>query len=162
MTSQAPLWISLIIGAFSFGVSLVALLVTQRSLEPAFAFVALAGFAGTAWAFGELSTVYDRFDVMLWGLGFAAATFAGGYALASTLLASLANRPAELLPPVDLATDTGNAALVIVGDVDPEEYEPRSTAADLDRLSDEGLLDVSIAVLPFLFFAQKARYRAVG
>jgi sirohydrochlorin ferrochelatase len=51
---------------------------------------------------------------------------------------------------------------VIVGDIDPEEYDERSTATDLDRLSEEGLLEVSIAILPFLFFAQKARYRAVG
>ena len=162
MTSQAPVWISLVVGAFTFGVSLVAMLVARRTLEPAFAVVALAGFAGAAWAFGELSIAYDSFDIMLWGLGFAVATFAGGYALASTLLASLALHPSPLEPPVELPVDTGMAALVVVGDVDPEEYDERSTATDLDRLSDEGLLEVSIAILPFLFFAQKARYRAIG
>jgi len=162
VTPQAPLWISLIIGAFTFGVSLVAILIARRSLEPAFATVALAGFGGAAWAFGEISIVYDRFDVMLWGLGFALAAFAGGYALASTLLASLALHPQSLDAPDELPPDVGAAALVIVGDVDPEHYDERATATDLDRLSDEGLLEVSIAILPFLFFAQKARYRAVG
>jgi protoheme ferro-lyase len=162
VTSQAPVWISLVVGAFTFGVSLVAILVARRSLEPAFAVVALSGFAGGAWAFGELSIAYDRFDIMLWGLGFAVATFAGGYALASTLLASLAMKLPELEAPVELPADIGTTALVVVGDIDPEEYEERSTATDLNRLSEEGLLEVSIAILPFLFFAQKARYRAVG
>lgn len=162
MTSQAPLWVSLIIGAFTFGVAFVAILIARRSLEPAFAVVSLAGFGSAAWAFGSLSSVYDRFDVMLWGLGFAVAAFAGGYALASTLLASLALRPSDFNPPEELPTDNGAAALVIVGDVDPAEYDERLTASELDNLSEEGLLEVSIAILPFLFFAQKARYRAVG
>ena len=162
MTSQAPLWISLIVGAFVFGTALVGILVARRSLEPAFATVALAGFAGAAWAFGEISIVYDRFDVMLWGLGFAVAAFAGGYALTSTLLASLADHPPQPEPFRGTPESRDMAALIVLADIDPEEYDERATSADLDRLSDEGLLTVSIAILPFLFFAQKARYRAVG
>ena len=93
MAPHTALWISLVVGAVLFGVSLVAILVSRRSLEPVFAALALAAFACAAWAFGELSIVYDRFDVLLWALAFGVAAFAGGYALASTLLASLASRP---------------------------------------------------------------------
>ncbi len=162
MISTAALWTSLIAGAVLFGATLVGILVARRSLEPVFAAAALGSFAGAAWAFGELSTVYDRFDILLWALAFGLAAFAGGYALASTLLASIATRPPRLVLPAQLPPDHGAAALIVLGDVDSEDYDERATASDLDRLSEEGLLAVSIAILPFLFFAQKARYRAVG
>jgi protoheme ferro-lyase len=156
------LWITLIVGAVLFGVALVGILVSRRLLEPVFATGALAAFASAAWAFGELSIAYDKFDVLLWALVFGIAAFAGGYALASTSLASLASHPRRLAAPTTLPPDSGAAAVVLLGDVDPDEYDERWTAADLDKLSEEGLLHVSIAILPFLFFAQKARYRAVG
>lgn len=162
MGPNATLWIPLIAGAVLFGAALVGILVVRRSLEPVFGVAALAAFACAAWAFGELSIVYDRFDVLLWALAFGVAAFAGGYALASTLLASIAARPRRLVPPTSLPADPGAAALIVLGEVDPDAYDERSTAADLDRLTEEGLLTVSIAILPFLFFAQKARYRAVG
>lgn len=162
MAPHAALWASLVIGAILFGVSLVGILVSRRSLEPVFAATALGAFACAAWAFAELSIVYDRLDVLFWALGFGVAAFAGGYALASTLLASLAAHPARLAPPSTLPPDRGFGAVILLGDVDPDEYDERWTAADLEKLSAEGLLHVSIAILPFLFFAQKARYRAVG
>ncbi len=162
ITPHPALWASLIVGAVLFGVSLVAILVSRRSLEPVFAVAGLVAFGVAAWAFGEISIVYDRFEVLLYALAFGVAAFAGGYALASTLLASIASHPRRLSTPNSLPADTGTAAAVLLGDVDPDVYDERWTAADLDRLSDEGLLHVSIAILPFLFFAQKARYRAVG
>jgi hypothetical protein len=162
VTPHPSLWVSLIAGAVLFGASLVAILVARRSLEPVFAVVGLVAFGVAAWAFGQLSIVYDRFDVLFYALGFGIAAFAGGYALASTLLASLASHPRRLTAPTTLPSDPGTAAVLLLGDVDPDVYDERWTAADLDKLSDEGLLHVSIAILPFLFFAQKARYRAVG
>ncbi len=162
VSPQPALWISLVTGAVLFGASLVAILVARRSLEPVFAGLGLVAFGVAAWAFGEISIAYDRFDVLLYALGFGVAGFAGGYSLASTLLASLATRPRRLTPPVKLPPDSGQPAVLLLGDVDPDVYDERWTASDLDKLSDEGLLHVSIAILPFLFFAQKARYRAVG
>ena len=162
MVPNAALWTTLIIGAVAFGATVVAILVSHRSLEPIFAVAALLSFGSAAWAFGEISIAYDRFAVLLWALAFGVAAFSGGYALASTLLASIASRHRRLAPPALLPHDRGAAALIVLGDIDPHTYDERSTAADLERLSDEGLLNVSIAILPFLFFAQKARYRAVG
>lgn len=162
MAQHSSLWVTLIIGAVLFGVSLVGILVSRRPLEPVFATAALAAFGCAAWAFAELSIAYDRFDVLMWALAFGVAGFAGGYALASTLLASLAAHPRELTVPPSLPPDPGGSAVILLGDVDPDEYDERWTAADLEKLAEEGLLHVSIAILPFLFFAQKARYRAVG
>jgi protoheme ferro-lyase len=162
VAQHASLWIVLIVGAILFGVALVGILVSRRTLEPVFATAALGAFACAAWAFGELSIVYDRFDVLLWALVFGVAAFGGGYALASTLLSTIAAHPRRLAAPIQLPDDTGTTAVILLGDVDPDVYDERWTAADLDKLSDEGLLHVSIPILPFLFFAQKARYRAVG
>lgn len=162
MAPHLALWVSLIVGAVLFGVSLVGILVSRRTLEPVFATSALASFACAAWAFGELSIAYDRFDVLLWAVAFGVAAFAGGYALASTLLASVASFTHRLSAPTSLPPDLGTAAVVLLGDVDPDVYDERWTASDLEKLAEEGLLHVSIAILPFLFFAQKARYRAVG
>jgi len=162
VTPHPALWIALILGAVGFGVALVAILVSRRSLEPVFGAVGLGAFACAAWAFGEISVAYDRFDVLLWALGFGIAAFAGGYALASTLLASIAARPRKMVAPHALPADKGSCAVILLGDVDPDTYDERWTAADLEKLAEEGLLHVSIAILPFLFFAQKARYRAVG
>lgn len=162
MAPYPSLWLSLIIGAVLFGVALVAILVSRRSLEPVFAVVALLAFGCAAWAFGEISIAYDRFDVLVWAVGFGVAAFAGGYALASTLLASVASYTRRLTAPSSLPPDPGTAALLLLGDVDPDVYDERWTASDLEKLSEEGLLHVSIAILPFLFFAQKSRYRAVG
>jgi hypothetical protein len=58
--------------------------------------------------------------------------------------------------------DIGTPAVLLVATVEAESYDPRETAAMLQSLSEEGLLDASIGVLPFLFFAQKARYRVVA
>ncbi|NTU71556.1 MAG: hypothetical protein HGB10_07045 [Coriobacteriia bacterium] len=162
MTQNAPYWITLVAAAIVFGAAFVAILVARRSLESVFVAASIIAFAFAGWAFGELSVAYDRFDVLLWALGFGAAAFCGGYALASTLLASLATKTRRLVRPTTLPDDPGASAVVLVGAIDPDVYDERWTAVELDRLSEEGLLHVSVAILPFLFFAQKARYRAVG
>ena len=99
---------------------------------------------------------------MLYALTFAVAAAVGGYALASTLLGLLARRESATLLGVELGPDSGQAALVILGEDEPASYDEGATATALDRLSDEGLLHASITILPFLFMAQKARYRAAG
>ena len=126
MTPHPSLWVSLIVGAVLFGASLVGILVARRSLEPVFAVVGLAAFGVAAWAFGELSIVYDRFDVLVYALAFGVAAFAGGYALASTLLASLASHPRRLTAPTHacLRTPAPRQSLLL-GDVEPDDYDER-------------------------------------
>ena len=160
---QIPgMWTTLIVGAFLTGACMVAVLVTRRSAERLFGVAGIAAFFSAAWAFGLLSEAYARLDAVLYAVAFAIAAATGGYALASTLLGMLSRptrTPAELSA---LPADTREAALVILGDDEPTQYDERATATALDHLADEGLLHASIAILPFLFMAQKARYRAVG
>jgi protoheme ferro-lyase len=154
-------WVMLIAGALVTGAALVGVLVSRQGDEPLFGVIGLAGFAASAWAFGLITVTYDRLDAITYAFVFALASLAGGYALMSTLLGMLASHRATQRPG-DLPADVGSAAVLVLGEVEPPNYSPRETAAALDQLAEEGLLNASVGVLPFLFMAQKTRYRAAG
>ena len=154
MSNTIIMWVALVAGAVCTGASFVGILVSPRSREPLFAAGGLASFVACAWGFGAITSAYDRLDAIVYAFIFGLAGIAGGYALASTLLSS---RVVD-----DVPDGLPTTAVLILGEVEPVEYSPRSTAAALDRLADEGLLTASIGVLPFLFMAQKTRYRAAG
>lgn len=162
MTQAADIWIALVGGGIIAGAALVAVLVSQRSFEPLFGVLALGGFAFAVWGFGAVSSTYDRLDAVGYALVFGLAGTAGGYALASTLLGTLATRARPMSPDLMAAPSTSSAMVLVLAEVEPARYSPAETAAALEELSEEGLLEASIAVLPFLFMAQKTRYRAAG
>ena len=64
--------------------------------------------------------------------------------------------------PKSLPLGDSTPAIVLLSELEPAAYSARATAAALDDLAEEGLLEASIWVLPFLFMAQKTRYRAAG
>ena len=164
MTDTALIWIALVIGAVGTGASFVGILVARRSAESLYAATGLLSFLLCAWGFGAVTVAYDRLDAIVYAFIFGLAGIGGGYALVSTLLGWLAQHERSL-PAPDAASqpeDPGVAAVLVLGEVDPPTYSPRETAAALERLSEEGLLKASIGVLPFLFMAQKTRYRAAG
>lgn len=162
MSNIIAIWVALVCGAVCTGASFVGILVARRSVEPLFALTGLASFVSCAWAFGTVTVAYDRLDAIVYAFIFGLAGIAGGYALVSTLLSALAlhDRVAQLAN--DLPDDIGTAAVLLLSEVEPTEYSPRATAAALEGLAGEGLLSASIGVLPFLFMAQKTRYRAAG
>lgn len=164
MASSALIWVAIVVGAIGTGASFVGILVARRSLEGLFALVGLCFFVLCAWGFGGVTVAYDRLDAIIYAFIFALAGIAGGYALVSTLLGWLASRARIGVPslPDTQPTDSDATAVLVLGEVDPPAYSPIATAAALEDLADEGLLRASIGVLPFLFMAQKTRYRAAG
>jgi hypothetical protein len=78
------------------------------------------------------------------------------------LLSWLSTRDRPTALPQQLEPDRSTSAIFVLGEVEPPQYSPQATAAALEDLADEGLLSASIGVLPFLFMAQKTRYRAAG
>ena len=160
---QATLsWIALVSGALATGAALVGLLVVRRTSELLVAATGFLAFALSSGAFISLVNHYGRFDAMLFGFAFIVASVGGGYALASSALDRLAREPAALAP-LEAPPETGSGpAVVVVSCVESPAYEPEATATLLQTLTDEGLIDASMGALPFLFFAQKARYRAIG
>jgi protoheme ferro-lyase len=164
VTQSAFIWIALVVGAIGTGASLVGILVSRRSLEGFFALLGLFFFVACSWGFGGVTLTYDRLDAVIYALVFALAGIIGGYALISTLLGWLARRAgtgAHTIP-IPLPDDVGKTAVLVLSEVEPADYSPAATAAALEDLAEEGLLSASVGVLPFLFMAQKTRYRAAG
>jgi protoheme ferro-lyase len=52
--------------------------------------------------------------------------------------------------------------VLLLANVEPPTYSASATAAVLSELAEEGYLDASVGAMPLLFFAQKARYNAIG
>jgi Ferrochelatase len=164
VADDALIWIALVVGAVGTGASFVGILVAKRSLEGLIALVGLVFFAVCAWGFGGVTLAYDRFDAIVYAIAFTFAGIFGGYALISTLLGRFAKRAHSGVPSASSSLPEGQSgfAVLVLGEVEPPLYSPAATAAALEDLADEGLLKASIGVLPFLFMAQKTRYRAAG
>lgn len=161
MPAYALVWLTLLAGGVAIGASFVCILVVRRWLEPGAAMLGMAGVTAAVYAFNHIANVYQRMDALLYALGFAIASAAGGYALAASLLDKLAHAD----KPVSLPESTPagrRSAIIVLACVEPQEYDPSATAEMLVKLQSEDLLDASFTVIPFIFTATKARYRAVG
>lgn len=156
------LWIALVGGSLVTGASLVGVLVLKRSLEPLIALVGLLAFVAASGAFISISGYYGSVSAVLYGFAFIIASAGGGYALASSLLDRFVGEPVSVAQLTEGHRPHAGPAAVVACCIEPQCYEPSATAGMLQMLTDEGLLDASMGALPFVFFAQKARYRAVG
>lgn len=161
MDARTLAWIGMLIGSLLGGASAVAVLAAPRRLEPAALLAGLIGSAGAGMAFVRLSTMYARPDAALWGLAILLAALGGGWALAASLLEGL-GRTSGLSTTPEPGDSVEGVAVIIVACVEPATYSPSDTAAAIRDLTDDQLLETSLGTLPFFFFAQKARYRAVG
>jgi sirohydrochlorin ferrochelatase len=155
-------WLALVAGSVLTGLSIVALLIAERAFEPVAAVASLLGFVVASWGFALIVISYPGADAIGYAALFGIAGAAGGFALASTLLAHIAFRSKPPRVPETLPDATESPAILLLSELEPVTYSARSTAAALEDLADEGLLAASIWVLPFLFMAQKTRYRAAG
>ncbi len=157
-----PHWIAVFGGGLAVGVAVVGLLTVNKSKEP-LAFLLGAGgvFAGTWGLLGVIGT-YERADLVVAAVGLSLASFGGGYALASTLvplLSSSRGRCAlpEMVDPID-----PRPAVVVIAIVEPEHYRLSAITSELERLAAAGMPEATMGIMPFLYAAQKARYRAIG
>lgn len=152
-------WIALAICGLVTGAGIVGLLVLPQLMTPVPALACLASFAASVWLFGEISGEYQTVAGPLAAFVIMLAAVACGYALASTLLERL-DRPNRV---VTLPSPTGSdTALIVLACAEPESYAPTLVAAELAELAEEGTVELGIGVTPFIFAAQKARYRAAG
>ncbi len=155
-------WGTIFIGGLTVGTSVVGLLVVSRGREPLLLFLAIAGIVGGAWGIIEVVDAYGQANVTLAALGLSVGSVGGGYALASALLPYLAaRRSTPELPDTFDDTVSGPLAL-IVAQIEPEHYRPSAIAQELERLAAAGLPEATLGIAPFLYAAQKARYRALG
>lgn len=161
MNQLALTWTLLVLTALATGASLVAVLVANRMLELPLAFMGIVTLGVNGYLLINLPAVTQAPASLIWGVAISLGAAAGGYGLAASLLqtaASATARPAARPP----AQPSEEPAVILAACTEPIGYSVRETAQMLQLLADEGLLDVSLAVLPLLFFAQKTRYRVAG
>jgi len=157
------LWATVFASSMSTGVALVVLLTAKRSKEPIAVLSALVTIGLTTWAIAHLLNEYGRFEIGLYAGFLAVAAAAGGYGLASSLLPlHLGKEP--VLEPIERFEPAGGSRVTVLlaCPLEPETYTPSSVAADLSEMAAADLPEASMGIMPFLYTAQKARYRAAG
>lgn len=162
MDVQALTWVVLVAGASVAGAAFVGVLVVPARLEALVAVIGLVGFGLAAYSLVDITTRYSRIDAVLYAFAFILASSAGGWALASVLLGRLARTEQPVASLEEAPPERGGSAVIIAACVEPVAYETRTTATMLECLFEEGLIEPSLTALPFMFFGQKARYRAIG
>lgn len=162
MIEPAVWWVIAVAASLLSGTAVVWLLIGRRRTEPFAAVTVVVFGAMAAYALTMIASSYARADAVFYAFAFEIGAIGGGYALASTLLFNLA-RPLQQ-PPMEVSAESvdSRTAVILMCCIEPAQYDPRATAGMLQSLTDEGLLELSIGSLPFLFFAHKARYRGMG
>ncbi|MDA3935910.1 MAG: ferrochelatase [Actinomycetota bacterium] len=155
-------WMALTIGALVVGVATVGALAAPKNLEFKAAILAMVALAVTTWGSAAVVDAYERVDVAIYATIFALAAFVGGYGLASSLLGGLMRGSSEISLPSPLPDEVPGTVALFVSCAEPETYDPRMTAADLEEIAEEDGPARSASLTPFLYAAQKARYRAIG
>ena len=154
------LWIGLVGGSLAAGSALAMLLVVARRREGLVMVAGVASITLSVLAGNRLLTVYDRPSLAVIASVIAMAAIGGGFALVSSLLAYL--RPKQNLPTLPVVGAPPRALVIVIADVETEDYAPGEVTSEIADLIDSGLPEPSLSVVPFHYAAQKARYRAVG
>lgn len=157
--------IALSLGAFAVGACVVAILVVRRGVEFFMALLGALSFMVATRGLLGLAQQMPTARTVIFSILFSIACAVGGYALTSALLELLVrpSPPPQRTAAEPVAPADGLRPVVLLSAcVEPEEYDPRTAARELRRLADDGILSLTLGVTPFLFAANKARYRAVG
>lgn len=161
MGNSALWWIVCVASSMISGFAIVGVLVLRRRMEPLASLAVIVSGALSALALVAIARAYMRADALLYAFAFELAAVGGGYSLASTLLFKFVKPLTPLVLPADPPSADPRVSVMVTCCIEPQHYDPGATAGMLESLTQEGLLEQSVGGLPFLFFAHKARYRAV-
>jgi sirohydrochlorin ferrochelatase len=151
-----------VLSALISGASFVGVLIVRQNAEPVTALIGLLAFSLSAFSVVMIADAYSRLDAVLYALAFMLAGAIGGWSLASSLLERIHGPDSRPQVPDLPQAGSSMAAVIVVSCTEPPKYDPVATGGMLRSLADEELLEPSMGTLPFLFFAQKTRYRAIG
>lgn len=152
-------WIGLLAGSVVFGVMIVGALVLPRGASVTALVVGFAGMFTSVTSFGAIASRYGTPEAIGGSMIVLLAGITAGYAVASSSLPYL-NTPRHT-PAIKSSGGDGDG-VVLIGCCDPERYDPRAIAGRQNVLSESAEIVVPMTALPFVFFAEKARYRAIG
>lgn len=154
-------WFVLLTGCVIFGAALVAALVLPRTVAPLASVAGLASLVAALNAFGILAARYSSFEAVTTATFVLLAGTGSGFAIAAAALPQLAPR-AKTISVVAAPPGSDRDAVVLVVCTEPETYSPRAVAQRQNLLAESAEIEVPATALPFVFYAEKARYRAVG
>ncbi|MBS3957377.1 MAG: ferrochelatase [Clostridiales bacterium] len=156
-------WAGLVLAAVCAGASVAGLLVVRRTFEAMMAVCGMASIGALTYAFYLIIAADGRPVVFLAGTGIAAAGFAGGFGLVSAVLETARTTRKRANPALTFQpSDADSTAVFLLADIENPTYGPGDVTAEISDLVDAGVSEPSIGSTPFVYAAQKARYRAVG
>lgn len=155
-------WIFLLIGSVAFGSLVVGALVLPRTLSPVALLMGSASLVIAVWAFGQVAHRYQSPEAVVSALVIMVAAIVAGFAVATSSLPHLAGAPKPPSLPVTAPKNPASCGVVLVSYTEPDRYSPSAVARRQNLLAEGAEIEVPGAALPFVFFAEKARYRAVG
>lgn len=154
------LWIGLVGGSLAAGSALAMLLVVARRREGLVMVAGVASITLSVLAGNRLFAAYEQPSLAVIASVIAMMAIGGGFALVASLLAYV--RPKQNLPTLPVVGAPPRALVIVIADVETEDYAPGEVTSEIADLIDSGLPEPSLSVVPFHYAAQKARYRAVG
>ena len=156
------IWILLLAGSVAFGTLVVGALVLPRTLSPLALLLGLASLVTAVWAFGQIAQRYQSPEALISAVAILVASIGAGFAVATSALPHLAGMPRPVALPDTVPTTPESRGVVLISCAEPDRYRSSAVARRQNLLAESAEIDVPGAALPFVFFAEKARYRAVG
>lgn len=152
-------WLMLLAGCVVFGGAIVAALVLPRGTSPMAIVVGVVSLLASVASFGTIAARYDTPQAIGGSIVVFIAGITAGYAVAATSLPYIQRGARD----VELRRGEGDYdGVVLVGCSDPERYDPTVVARRQSLLEEGAQIVVPVTAMPFVYFAEKARYRAIG
>ena len=153
-------WLTLLAGGLVSGACLVAAMVLPRHYAAATVPLGAAGFLGGLYVLGTLSQDYST----PLAIAAAIATLIAGVVLGYTILTSAIPNLAQArrLATVRCPEHGDGTGIIVLACTEPDHYDPRAIAYRQEILREQAAIDLPLTAVPFVFLAEKARYRAVG
>lgn len=161
-------WFGLLAGCLIFGASVVVAMVLPRLGSVA---SLTLGLIALVWAAADMGLVDQRYaspSALIVAMLMLVAGTSAGFLVAASALPHLApSRKAFVPGPIGASEPPSGdwascCGIVLLGCSEPERYSPRVLAAHHNLLAETAEIHVPPTALPFIFLAEKARYRAAG
>lgn len=158
-------WLLLLAASVGTGVIIVGLLVAPSRWQPSLGALLAATLVACARAVDLLSHATRGPEPLIAATVFAVAGVTGGYWVSAAAILGLPGRPRSTSPvlaaPVGTSPRPRRVAAVIISPAEPERYGFGTSYRRLRRLTDSGALTLPTSAVPFVFLAEKTRYRAI-
>lgn len=154
------LWLGLLAASVAFGAAVVGLLVMPHRTAPLAVLLGIVGIMMSAAAFAWLSERYGTAEGITLATVVFVAGITAGYAIAAALLPYLAKLP--LIARGGGGGGSGPEGLVLLCCSELEHYSPVAVARRQQLLFDSAQVVVPATAMPFVFLAERTRYRATG